>query len=75
MEIYCFQLGMVIEFSYCIAMNEGLPCSNVIGCWQERIDIKGFLKERFSEEDLKKVFGRLPKFRIDRIIDGIIKSQ
>jgi len=74
MEIYCSQLGMMIEFSYCITMNEGLPCRNTIGCWQERIDIIALLKERFTADELQKVFGTLPKSKIDRIIDGITKT-
>jgi len=73
MEIYCSQLGMLIDFSYCMTMNDGLPCRNAIGCWKERIDIVAVLKERFSDKELQKVFGTLPKSKIERIIDGIKK--
>jgi len=56
-------------------MNEGLPCRNIIGCWKERTDIITFLKENFSSGDLKKIFGGLPKSRIERIIDSIKKEN
>ncbi len=56
-------------------MNEGLPCSNIIGCWKERTDIITFLKENFSGEGLKKVFGGLPKTRIERIIESVKKED
>ncbi len=72
MVIFCQQLGL-IEISYCIAMNEGLPCKNIIGCWKDRTDIIKLLKERFDEEELKKAFEDLPKSRIERIIDSIQK--
>jgi len=75
MEIYCTQLGMVVDINYCISVSDGLPCRNTIGCWQNRMDIYTFLKERFSADDLKKVFGVLPKSKIDRIIESVIKQR
>jgi ubiquinone biosynthesis protein COQ9 len=75
MEIYCTQLGMLTGFTYCISMNEGLPCRNVIGCWEGRMDIIQFLKERFDKEVLMKVFSGLPKSKLERIVDLITKNQ
>lgn len=72
MVIYCGQLGLV-EMPYCLSMNEGLPCKNIIGCWKDRTDIIKILKARFSEEELNKIFNSLPKSRIDRILDVIQK--
>ncbi|MEW6570134.1 MAG: hypothetical protein AB1390_02995 [Nitrospirota bacterium] len=71
MEIYCNQLGMLIELSYCISVNEGLPCRNMIGCWRERIDVISLLREKFSDDDLRKAFSGIPKSRIERIIESI----
>jgi len=73
-NIYCNQLGMIIEFSYCISMNENLPCRNIIGCWKERMDVTAFLREKFTDEELKKVFSGLPKSRIERIIESMKKE-
>lgn len=69
MEIYCGQLGMVTEFGYCLSMNEGLPCRNMIGCWGGRMDIMLFLKRTFTEEELQKCFGGLPKSKFERIME------
>jgi hypothetical protein len=69
--IYCNQLGMLIEFSYCSTMNEGLPCRSIIGCWQHRTNIVAFLKKNFTDEELRKVFSGLPKSKIERIIESI----
>ena len=75
MDIYCSQLGMLIEFSYCTSMNDGLPCRNIIGCWKERTDIIVFLKEKFADEELRKIFSGPPKSRVDRIIESIDKTD
>lgn len=60
---------MLIEFSYCTTMNDGLPCRNIIGCWKARTDILAFLREHFTDDQLKKVFSGAPKSRVERIID------
>ena len=70
MNIYCSQLGMLIEFSYCTSMNEGLPCRNIVGCWKGRTNIVAFLKEKFTDEELMKIFGGPPKSRLDRILEA-----
>jgi len=66
---------MLIEFSYCASMNEGLPCRNIVGCWKERTDIIAFLKGKFTDEELKRVFASPPKSRIDRIIESVEKRD
>ena len=71
MEIYCSQLGMVIEMGYCFSANSGLPCRMVIGCWGERIDIETVLKEKFTEEELKKAFGGIRKTKLQHMTDSI----
>lgn len=74
MDIYCHQLGMLIELSYCTAQNEGLPCRNIIGCWEKRTDIFSFLKGKFTDEQLKNIFSGLPKTRLERIIESLRKE-
>jgi hypothetical protein len=66
---------MIIDFSYCISMNEGFPCRNIIGCWNQRMDIIAFLRDRFTDEDLRKIFSGLPKSRLERIIESIKKCE
>lgn len=56
-------------------MNTGLPCRNIIGCWKTRMDILTFLRETFTEDQLKKVFSGVPKSRIERIIDSLNKND
>ncbi|MDR2018799.1 MAG: hypothetical protein LBQ00_08055 [Syntrophobacterales bacterium] len=71
MEIYCTQLGMVTDFSYCLSANGEAPCRSMIGCWRERVDIVKLLRRVFTEEELRECFGGLPKTRIERIIESL----
>ncbi len=66
---------MLVEFSYCVSMNENLPCRNIIGCWKERMDIIAILREKFTDEELKKAFSGPPKSRIERIVESIKKEE
>jgi hypothetical protein len=52
-------------------MNEGLPCRNIIGCFQGRVDVIEFLREKFTADELKKTFGGLSKSKVERIIESI----
>ena len=62
---------MVVDFSYCVSVNEGLPCRNIIGCFEERMNIIRFLSEKFTDDELKEAFGGIPKSRIERLIESI----
>ena len=75
MEIYCSQLGMVIEMGYCLSAHNGLPCRMVIGCWRERVDIEAMLKEKFTDEQLKKAFGGIRKTKMQYITESIKKVE
>jgi hypothetical protein len=66
---------MLVEFSYCTSVNENLPCRNIIGCWKERTDVIAFLRNKYTVEDLKKVFAGLPKTRLERIIELLGKGS
>jgi len=52
-------------------MNDGLPCRNSIDCWRERLDIVAFLKAKYSDGELSKVFSGLPRSKLDRIMEMI----
>ena len=75
MEIYCIQLGMIIDLNYCLSVNEGVPCRNTIGCWRERTDIGAILVEKFTEDQLKKAFGSPAKSRLQRMVDSIESAR
>lgn len=74
-EIYCPHLGMMVTFNYCRKVQSPLPCRNLIGCWEERLDIENFLVEHFSRQELETALGGLPKTRMERIFDCIQQTK
>jgi hypothetical protein len=75
MDIYCGQLGMVIDVSYCMTVNQGMPCRNTVGCWEERVEIRALLKALCSEEELRETFLGSPTSRIGRILAAVTKMR
>ena len=69
LEIYCSQLGMLVTVNYCRRSQSSLPCRNFIGCWEKRLPVGRFLAENFTREELERVFGSLPKTRMERIFE------
>lgn len=74
MQIYCSQLGMIIDVSYCLSMDEGSSCRNIVRCWNNRMDIIHYLKKMLGEEGFRKKFSDLPKTRLERIIELVNNS-
>jgi len=75
MEIYCTQLGMIIEIGYCLSVNQGLPCRNTTGCWKDRTDIAAILKAKFTDEQLREAFQGLPKSKLERILESVKSAR
>jgi len=69
LEIRCPHLGGEVPFKYCRTVQENLPCSNMVRCWQGRLDVIAFLAENYSPEVLEQAFGRPRKHKLERILD------
>ncbi len=63
-EVYCRMLGHVLAFRYCRTMQEGLPCGRILDCWFERMDIRKFVADNYSQEEQEKIFSPAPS-RLD----------
>ncbi len=55
-EGYCKMLGHFLQFSYCRAANEGLPCSKILDCWFQSFPVQEFIAKSYSLEEQKKIF-------------------
>ena len=73
-KIYCRKLGHFIEFSYCRACNNQLPCNLIADCWFEQIPVEQYLKENFTKKELEHVF-HPPKSKMYCILDLIEKAK
>lgn len=71
LERRCPRLGHRVPFQYCLDFgNEGpLPCWKVIDCWWEFFDIRSYLKDHFSEEDVSTLENAQPKPKIMSLIE------
>lgn len=63
-------LGHTLSFSYCRAMNSGLPCHNILNCWFERFDIETFITENYSKKELQDIF-KPPKMKIATMFEVV----
>jgi hypothetical protein len=71
MDIYCGQLGMVIDVSYCLTVNKGMPCRNVVCCWEDRVEIRRVLKALYTEDELIAGLAGPPQSRMGRILSAL----
>ena len=56
--IYCRLLGHDVPFRYCRQLGqagEGLPCRLVFDCWHETFDIRAFVRDHFSPEQIDRI--------------------
>lgn len=53
LEIYCRKLGHHIPFYYCLKPGSEKMCSSLRDCWYGRIDIDGYLKARYTPEEIR----------------------
>jgi len=72
--IRCGKLGHEVNFKYCRIMNNRLPCSSIVGCWQMQMDINKFLEDHYSKEELDQVFTP-PKPKIESLVELIEKAK
>jgi len=70
LEIWrCPPLGGPVTFEYCRRMNAGLPCHQLLRCWGERLDVRTYLNENFSQEEIAQAFSTPPPGRMGTIFD------
>jgi hypothetical protein len=67
----CPQLGGPVTFGYCRQMNDSLPCSRMIGCWEESLDVLGFLQQHYDPDQIEQVRASGGRARTDVISDTL----
>lgn len=72
---YCRKLGHFIEFGYCLQSGrEKLPCSKVFDCWHRIFPVEGYIRSRYSQEQIQRILSPSPP-RMTTILDMIAKFQ
>jgi hypothetical protein len=70
----CPRVGGEVNFKFCRFENNMLPCSWIIGCWQNKMDINTFLNDHYSAEELDQVFAP-PKPKIESLVGLVEKAK
>ena len=68
----CPMLGGPVPFKYCRKTNNDLPCAKIPDCWHGKFDAIQFLRDNYSEDELKTVFSPQPG-RLERILGVLDK--
>jgi hypothetical protein len=73
-KIYCRMLGHDVTFSYCRNTTSSQPCRKIFDCWFERFDIDKFMRENYSEQQIKEIL-EPPMPKMVFLAELIKKSQ
>jgi hypothetical protein len=71
---YCRMLGHHLPFGYCRTGTGNLPCSKILDCWFETFDIRAFIQEHFTKEEIES-FTAPPKPKVHTILDLIEQAK
>ena len=72
--IRCPRVGGDVNFLYCRSENNMFPCGWIVGCWQKKIDINGFLEEHYTREELDRIFAP-PKHKVESLLNMIEQAK
>ena len=72
--IRCPRVGGEVNFKFCRFENNMLPCRWIIGCWQNYMDVKRFLSDNYSNEDLAQIFAP-PKSKVESLVNLVEKAK
>ena len=76
MERRCPRLGGPVAFKYCrFSGSDRQPCWKIADCWWERMDVMAYLREVFSEEELRAFLEAQPKPKLTSIIELIEQAR
>jgi len=73
-KIYCRMLGHHLTFAYCRQGASAQPCRKIFDCWFEMLDVEQFMREHFTEEQLKSLLAP-PKPKTTSLIELIQQAQ
>lgn len=74
LTLRCPRIGGYVNFKLCRSENNFLPCRWVVRCWEGWIDVRKFLEENFSAEDLDKAL-RPPKQKLESLVEVMEKAK
>lgn len=70
----CRRLGHEVSFDYCRREAAGRLCSNILDCWWEFFDVRGFLEEN-APEKLHELLSREKADKLTTLVDLIERAK
>ena len=70
----CRMLGHPVPFGYCRQLPEGKPCRLIVDCWQGYLDVKSYLEERYTPEEIEAILAP-PKPKLASIVELIEQAK
>jgi len=70
----CPRLGHQLTFAYCRAPGTALPCRKILDCWFEAFDVRAFLEEHFTDEQIRQALAP-PDDKMTSLIDLIQQAR
>jgi hypothetical protein len=55
-EVRCPKMGHQINFGYCRAMSDGLPCARAINCFYYSFPAEAYFRRVLKEETFARIF-------------------
>ena len=71
---YCRRLGHDVPFQYCRTVANGIPCNKIADCWHQNFDIKAYLYDNYTEEEIAKILAP-PQPKVATLVDLIEKAK
>jgi len=68
LETRCPRLGGSVPFDYCRKLEEGLPCSRALVCWEPHFPVARYLSSVLTKEEWGKTFKTDSQSRLEKII-------
>jgi len=67
--IRCPRLGGEVPFSYCVQEAGGLPCLQIVRCWEAGFPVEAYLRATLPPEAWERFCRQVPKDRMTTLID------
>ena len=69
-ERRCPMLGHPVAFAYCRQPGKDLPCRKLLDCWFETFDVRSFVQEHLSEDQIRQA-----EAREEEVFFGVTKAN
>jgi hypothetical protein len=71
----CPMLGGEVTFRYCRRLLDGMPCSHIVRCWKNLLDVEAFLEAHYDRDALADLWNRPRPDKVSQLSDLIAKAS